>query len=74
MLFKWACLRDLIENSPAANIERPTAERARDRVLSDAELVAIWHAAGRVGGAYGAGVRLLMLTGCRVAEIFEARW
>jgi len=73
-LFRWAAMRDLIENSPAATIEKPTAERARDRVLTDAELVAIWHAAGRVGGAYGAGVRLLMLTGARVAEIFEARW
>ena len=73
-LFRWAAARDLIEVNPAANIEKPTAERARDRVLSDAELVAIWHAAGRVGGAYGAGVRILMLTGCRVAEVFEARW
>ena len=73
-MFRWAAARDLIEVNPAANIEKPTAERARDRVLSDAELVAIWHAAGRVGGAYGAGVRLLMLTGCRVAEVFEAKW
>ena len=73
-MFRWAAARDLIEVNPAANIEKPTAERARDRVLSDAELVAIWHAAGRVGGAYGAGVRLLMLTGCRVAEMFEAKW
>lgn len=73
-MFRWAANRDLIEVNPAANIEKPTAERSRDRVLSDAELVKIWHAAGRVGGAYGAGVRLLMLTGARVAEVFEARW
>jgi integrase len=72
-LFRWAAARDLIEVNPAASIEKPTAERARDRVLSDAELVAIWRAAERVGGAYGAGVRLLMLTGARMAEIFEAR-
>lgn len=73
-LFRWAAARDLIEVNPASNIEKPTAERARDRVLSDAELMAVWNAAGRVGGAYGAGVRLLMLTGARVAEIFEAKW
>jgi integrase len=73
-LFRWAANRDLIEVNPAANVEKPTTERARDRVLSDAELVKIWHAAGRVGGSYGAGVRLLMLTGARVAEIFEAKW
>jgi len=73
-LFRWAAARDLIEVNPAANIEKPTDERARDRVLSDAELVQVWEAAGRVGGAYGAGVRLLMLTDARVAKLFEAKW
>jgi len=73
-LFRWAAARDLIEINPAANIEKPTTERARDRVLADGELVAVWQAAERVGGAYGAGVRLLMLTGARLAEIFEAKW
>lgn len=73
-LFRWAAGRDLIENSPAATIEKPTAEKARDRVLSGGELVEIWHAAGRVGGPFGAGVKLLMLTGARYAEIFEAKW
>ena len=73
-LFRWAAARDLIEVNPAANIEKPSAERARDRVLSDAELVAVWRAAQRLGGPFGAGIKLLMLTGARFSEIFEARW
>ena len=69
-LFNWAAGRDLIEHSPAAHIEKPTQERARDRVLTDAELVTIWRAAERMGGPFGAGVRLLMATGARREEIF----
>ncbi|MFO1037300.1 MAG: integrase arm-type DNA-binding domain-containing protein [Geminicoccaceae bacterium] len=72
-MFRWAAARDLIEHSPAASIEKPSQERPRDRVLSDDELIAIWRAAERIGGAYGHGVQLLMLTGARIAEVFEAR-
>lgn len=72
-LFTWAAGRDLIEMSPAQHIERPTPEKARERVLDDAELVTVWRAAERLGGAYGAGIRLLICTGARLSEIFEAR-
>ena len=72
-LFNWAAGRDLIETSPAAHIERPTPEKARERVLDDDELVAVWRATERLGGAYGAGIRLLICTGARLSEIFEAR-
>ena len=64
--------RDLIEFSPVARIEKPTPERARDRVLTDAELVTIWRAAERMGGPFGAGVQLLMASGARREEIFGA--
>jgi integrase len=43
------------------------SERARERVLSDSELRAVWNAAGDVG-AYGQAVRLLILTGARRSE------
>jgi integrase len=73
-LFNWAASRDLIELNPAAFIEKPAPEIRRDRVLGDCELAAVWHAACRVGGPYGAGILLLTLTGARLSEIFEARW
>jgi integrase len=71
--FKWAAARDLIEASPAAAVEKPGRETTRGRVLSDAELVEIWRAAERMGTAYGAGIRLLILTAARRGEIFRAR-
>jgi integrase len=73
-LFRWAASRDLIELDPAAHILKRTAEKKRDRVLSDAEVLSVWEAAGRVGGAYGNGVRLLVATGARREEIFGLRW
>jgi integrase len=47
-------------------------EKSRDRVLSDAELKAIW--AGCLDDYSGAVLRLLMLTGQRVNEIAALRW
>ncbi len=73
-LFNWAAGRDLIETSPAQHIERPAPEKARDRVLGDAELIEIWRACEGLCGVYGTGVRLLMLTGARLEEIFSASW
>ena len=46
---------------------------ARDRVLSEAELVEVWRASGSAG-EYGAIVRLLLLTGQRRAEIGDLAW
>jgi integrase len=71
--FKWAAARDLIEASPAAAVEKPGRETTRGRVLADAELVEVWRAAERLGGPYGAGIRLLVLTAARRGEVFRAR-
>ena len=73
-LFKWAASRDIIPADPSANILKRTAERRRDRVLTDGELVAVLRAAEEHGGPYGAGVRLLILTGARREEVFGMRW
>lgn len=73
-LFKWAAARDLIETDPAAHIEKPSLETKRDRVLSDSELVEIWQALDGLTPPFAAGVRLLMLTAARRAEVFEATW
>ena len=72
-LFRWAAGRDLIETDPAAHVEKPTPEVRRDRVLGDDELVTVWRAAATMGGPFGAGVRLLIATSARRAEIFELK-
>src|SRR4051812_15555099 len=73
-LFRWAAGRDIIEADPAAHVEKPSPERRRERVLTDDELVAVWRASERIGGPFGAGVRLLVATGARRDEVFGLRW
>ena len=45
-------------------------ERARERILDDAELRAVWKVAGE-SGTYGALIRLLLLTGQRLSAVLK---
>jgi integrase len=71
-LFTWAMEEGLVGANPVATTRRPTEAPSRDRVLSDAELVAIWN--GCEDDDYGRIVRLLILTGARRQEIGGMRW
>src|SRR5262249_24987156 len=73
-LFGWALGRDIVETLPTAGIKRPTKEKSRDRVLSDAELKSVWCAAAKVGFPFGPLVQLLILTAARRSEIAGLRW
>jgi integrase len=67
----WAVeSRGYLETNPLASVKRRKGlERERGRVLSDAELRAIWRAAARIGGSAGAFVQMLALTGQRRDEV-----
>ena len=69
--FKWAVDPDqsLIDASPYAAFGKPADERSRDRVLSTAELAALWREAGAADQPFGPLVRLLILTGQRRSEV-----
>jgi site-specific recombinase XerD len=56
-MFTWAMKQGLVENNPVVATHRAVDEVARDRVLSGAELVAIWNACR--DDDYGHIVRLL---------------
>jgi integrase len=73
-LFTWAQDRGLVEHNPAAGIRRPGREQTRDRVLSDRELSAIWHAAGEAGWPWSGFVRLLICTALRRDEVAKLSW
>src|SRR5262249_3973975 len=73
-MFNWAVARDIMAASPCAGVKPPTAERSRDRVLTDPELRAVWQAADKIGGTFGALVQLLILTGQRRDEVAGMRW
>jgi integrase len=71
--FKWLCARDAIPISPTIGVERPHREIARQRTLDDAELRALWRAC-EGEGAFGAALRIMILTGCRRNEASQMRW
>jgi integrase len=75
-LFRWA-IPLYVEHSPCAQLspKRLIGERTRrDRVLSDAEISALWKASEPLGYPYGPLYRLLLLTGLRLSEVSEAAW
>jgi integrase len=70
--FNWCISEGLADRNPVAGtIRRP--ERARSRVLSGAEIAAVWKATADTTD-FSAIVRLLLLTGCRASEIGGLRW
>ena len=60
--------------SPFANLKRLTKERARDRVLTDLEILAIWRACAGGMGAFGRAVRFMLTTGQRRSEVGDMEW
>jgi integrase len=70
-MFTWGMKEGLVLANPTANTNK-REERPRDRVLTDAELRAIWLALGE--RQYGTIIKLLMLTGQRLNEIAGLRW
>ena len=73
-LFVWAEEREIIPSSPAVRIKPPAKEVERDRVVSDAEISAIWHGTGHAGVVAGSFVRVLLLTAQRRSEVATMRW
>jgi integrase len=72
-LFTWAMGEGLVENNPIVGTNEPPPPKARERVLHDRELAAVWRACERLE-EYGHIVRLLILTGARRDEIGSMRW
>jgi integrase len=73
-LFRWALERDLIQLNPCDGLRAPAPPKARDRVLSPAEIAALWHSADRIGYPFGPLWQMLLLTGQRLNEVAGMRW
>ena len=71
-MFTWAIGEGLCELNPVSGTNKAHDDKPRERVLSDAELAAIWKAAPE--SDYGHIVRLLMLTAQRREEIGSLSW
>ena len=73
-LFNWALERDLVETNPCDRVKPPASEKARDRVLSDDELRALWKAADDLAWPFGRHLQMLILTGQRRDEVAGMKW
>lgn len=72
--FGWLAERDVVTVSPVEGIRKPAPEVSRDRILSDAEIVAFWNATEPLGYPFGTISRILLLTGQRRTEVSGTRW
>ena len=71
--YSWAMPRlDRLPANPCRDAGRPRAPKSRDRVLSDAELSTLWDMAEAEPLPWGPALKLLMLTGQRRDEVFNA--
>ena len=71
--YTWAMPRlDRLQFNPCRDAGRPAKPKARDRILTDAELRALWLVADAEPLPWGPGLKLLILTGQRRDEVFNA--
>jgi len=73
-LFGWALKRDLIAAHPAVGLEKHAPERKRDRVLTVAELRALWKAWEAMAYPWGVALKVLLLTAARRGEVEGMTW
>jgi integrase len=71
-LFRWTMEEGWTQANPVIGTRRPQEAAARDRVLSDVELAAIWRACG--DDDFGKIVRLLICLGSRRQEVGGIRF
>lgn len=71
--YTWALPRlDRLPANPCRDAGRPDKPEARARVLDDDELTALWRVADGEAAPWGPAIKLLILTGARRSEVFQA--
>ena len=73
-MFNFAIAHEIVEFNPCAQLELPARERARDRVLSDAEIRRFWSVLDGEPADIAAGFRLRLITAQRGGEVHGMRW
>jgi len=73
-MFNWGISRDLIEVNPCAQVKAPAKEQQRQRVLSEAEIRAVWRGFDQLTLILGSLFKLRLLTAQRGHELESMRW
>ena len=73
-MFNFAIAHEIVEFNPCAQLELPARERARDRVLSDAEIRRFWSVLDGEPADIAAAFRLRLITAQRGGEVHGMRW
>ena len=72
-LFRWLLQRRKVTTNPCVGVWRPSAPPDRERLLSEAEVRWFWRACEQLAPSFGASLKLLLLTGCRLNEVAAMR-
>lgn len=73
-LFGWMVERGLLAASPCEGVKPPANGKARDRVLTDDEIRAVWIGCDAIGWPFGPAIKLMLLTAQRRDEIAGMQW
>lgn len=73
-MFNWAADRGLVGSNPFAGMRLKIEMKPRERALTLREARIAFKTAGGMGYPFGTLYQLLLLTGCRLRELAEAKW
>ncbi len=73
-IYNWGISREKVGVNPCRDIERPSPERSRERVLTDDELRLVWPAFEKESPHMAAMFKLRVLTAQRGGEVSHMRW
>jgi integrase len=73
-IFSFAVQRSLITHSPCTNLPKGEKAKAKERFLTENEIVQFWVATSTVSDSMATIYRLILLTGQRPGEVTGMRW
>ncbi len=72
--FNWCVEQGFMDVSPTVGLKAPSANKERDRILSDRELLAVLQSLEKVGPLWSAAYKILILTAQRKNEVLGMAW
>lgn len=75
-LFNWAVERGELEQNPARELRAPAKETAKERVLTDSELILFWQGLDKTGMSKSVklALRFILVTGQRLGEVVQLQF